>query len=781
MATDTNERVGNSNGEQQGGKGPGRIRRLLPGVKKKSVSEQMLGEAVVEQPFAGGAKWPVRDLQEIHGLRAFMGYSHIADRNRIVRMDGKRVAVFQVKGKEVEQRLITSYAGALNSLSEHVQFLIRQHPPRLNSYRLKLRSERVDRLSQTMEEAAESVDVLLGDMERREGLMDRRFYIVTPEDYIEDVVVALERVQLTIAMLTEKALDIFLLSCLFGQAPADLPQQDILRFRNDATSLSSDNGNHRQTLWVEKYPRNLDATFLRSILTIGIPMDMSFHIEPIPPEQATRRLVRQVTNKQGATMSQFEKKGIVNSEDKFALQDLERLRDLVMRGEERVFKSSWYITVHAPNEKKLKEYITTVRSILAAVFARLDNLKTVQRKAIKATMPLAENPLDNNWVRVDTSTLALLFPFTPPDLDTRNGPLVGTDVISRGLVTLDIFNSPTAQNMNVSITATSGAGKSFLTKMLIKRYVERGVIAYIIDPEGEYADLARAAGGRVFTPGIPGQGLNPFVITETGTDSLDRQKHLGRLLEVMIGEKLNARLSGQLDAVISQYYDGAADRKERATWSGLYEFLQKTEPDLAVMLSPFYSGTERYLLADEGEDLLVEEALITVFNLENIDDEKKAAAGMVCSEAVWSRAARDRGTRIDRLVVSDETWLMLMHPAGAQFMMNTAKRARKHRMGLVSITQDIHDFLVENTSEGVAGNSGRAVIQNASNKVLLRQDPAAVETVMKTFNLSRETAEMLPDLPTGRGLLVTPDGQYLVDMEATAEEIELFKWEAKRD
>ena len=81
----------------------------------------------------------------------------------------------------------------------------------------------------------------------------------------------------------------------------------------------------------------------------------------------------------------------------------------------------------------------------------------------------------------------------------------------------------------------------------------------------------------------------------------------------------------------------------------------------------------------------------------------------------------------------------------------------------------------------MAGNSGRAVIQNASNKVLLRQDPAAVETVMKTFNLSRETAEMLPDLPTGRGLLVTPDGQYLVDMEATAEEIELFKWEAKRD
>ena len=99
------------------------------------------------------------------------------------------------------------------------------------------------------------------------------------------------------------------------------------------------------------------------------------------------------------------------------------------------------------------------------------------------------------------------------------------------------------------------------------------------------------------------------------------------------------------------------------------------------------------MLADEGEDLLVEEALITVFNLENIDDEKKAAAGMVCSEAVWSRAARDRGTRIDRLVVSDETWLMLMHPAGAQFMMNTAKRARKHRMGWLASRRTSMTFL----------------------------------------------------------------------------------------
>ena len=719
-----------------------------------------------------GNHWSKTALNDMHGLRMFMGYSHVADRNRIVRHDGKRIAVFQVKGKEVNQTVVANYAGALNSITSPVQFLIRQHAPRLNTYRETLRNERTMDLSQTMEGAADSVDRLLEEMQDREGLMDRRFYIIAQEEHVEDILVAMERVQLKIAMLSDRALEIFMLSCLFGQAPADLPEQPVLRFRNDATLLSSDNGNFRQTIWASRYPRNLDVDFLTSILTIGIPMDVSFHINQIPTEEASRKLRRQVTNRQGNIMSQMEKKGSANSEDKFALQDAELLRDLVLRGMVNVFWSSWYLTIHAPTEKKLKENIGTVRSMFSGVMAKTDTLMSVQRKAIRATMPLAENALDHNWVRADTPTLALLFPFTPPDLDTRRGPLVGTDVVARGLVTLDIFNAPSAQNMNVSITATSGAGKSFLTKQLVKRYVERGVAAYIIDPEGEYVDLGIAAGGRVVTPGRPGQGLNPFVITETGVDGVNRQKQLGKLLQVMIGERLDARTAGRLDAVISGYYQEAEEKGIRTNWTGLYEYLKGREEDIAVMLSPFYSGTERFLLSDDENDLLANEAPVTVFNLKNVEDEKKAAAGMVCAEAVRSMATDDR----ERLMVSDETWLILMHPAGAQFMMDSAKRARKYNISLVSVTQDIHDFLAENKGEGVIGNAGRSVITNASNKVLLRQDPAAVEILVKTFNLDEETANMLPSLPTGRGLLVTPDGQYIVDFEATAEEIELFKW-----
>lgn len=99
-------------------------------------------------------------------------------------------------------------------------------------------------------------------------------------------------------------------------------------------------------------------------------------------------------------------------------------------------------------------------------------------------------------------------------------------------------------------------------------------------------------------------------------------------------------------------------------------------------------------------------------------------------------------------------------------------------LGLTSITQDVNDLLAVNTSEGVRGNSGRAVIQNASYKLLLRQDPAVVETIAETFQVPYEVAQKLPSYPTGQGLLLTPMGRFPVEMESAPVEHEIIEWEA---
>ncbi len=719
-------------------------------------------------------EWPDEDPDKTPTLNDFFGYTHIENGNRIVRSDGRRMTVFQVKGKEIDHASVASFAGALNSLQGHVQFLIRQHSPRLNEFRMKMRAQRGDGLSERLVEAAESLDVLLGDKEDEEGLMDRRFYIVCDEERMDDVMAAISRVQLTAGVLTDRALSIFMLSCAFAQSPADLPEKQKLRYRTQATHVLSDSGDYRRTLWLKVFPRIMTVGFLESILTMGIPMDLSIHVSPIPSTQALSNLQSQLTKMQASATIQMKRKGIVDEKEKIALDDIIRMRGAVMRGVEKMFNVCLMVTVHAPSERKLEEYVTVLRSIFTSVLAQVDELRRVQGKALRATMPLCENPL-RHWTIVNTTTVALLFPFSPPDLDTREGTLVGVDVNARSLVTYDMFNSPVAQNMNMAILATSGAGKSFSAQLALVRELTRGVRAYIVDPEGEYVDSAIAAGGRVLTPGVPGQGMNPFVVTETGPELMERIQNLVKLLQVMIGQRLDATQSASLDNAMTTYYEKATADGEQGNWSGLYAHLKETEPALAAMVSPFYSGSMRYLLSDEGTDLLADEPPITVFNLRLIESEMRAAAGMVCTETVWTMAARDPRPR--RLVV-DEVWAIIQDPEGAGFMMNTAKRARKHVLGLTSITQDVNDLLAVNESEGVRGNSGRALIQNASYKLLLRQDPAVVETIADTFQLPREIASQLPSYPTGQGLLITPTGRYTIEIEASGVETEIIKWEA---
>ena len=109
---------------------------------------------------------------------------------------------------------------------------------------------------------------------------------------------------------------------------------------------------------------------------------------------------------------------------------------------------------------------------------------------------------------------------------------------------------------------------------------------------------------------------------------------------------------------------------------------------------------------------------------------------MVCTETVWAAAAQDPKPR---LLVVDEVWSIMQHPEGAAFMVSMAKRARKHRLALQLITQDVQDLLSGDSSRTITGHSGRALLQNAAFKLLLQQDAAAISTVGDAFDLTPST------------------------------------------
>ena len=701
-------------------------------------------------------------------LTLFFMLSHLEE-DGPVRLDGVKLAVSEVMGLELDEPKLGAFAGSLNALDFPVQLLVRQHPPVLTVLRGKLAEAQPDDLPIQTREAADSLGRLLTTLETREGILDRRFYAVCEYNGMDELRGLLARGGLGIFPLVGEPLRLFWLSAALGGSPNERNENEELSIEVNRREIRIGERLTR-SLHLGKWPRSLAPGFLQALMATGAPMDLSVHLGAIPAEQAARTLEWQKVRFESAQSLSFKRGRSMSPEAEIALEDVSRLRDEVQRGRERLFHASLSVTLHAADADGLKDLTQKARAHFAATLGKLDNLAFRQREGLLSTLPLALNAVAV-WRTLDTSSLARLFPFSPPDLDTRSGTLYGIDLRACAPVVYDPFDG-THLNANTAVLARSGSGKSFATKLGVLRGLCRGVRAYVIDPEGEYADMARAAGGRVLSPGVPGQGMNPFVIDRGDSEELlQRIGSLRRLIEVMVGERLSAERRSSLDHALAAYY---AEHRDRTGFRDFYSFLeQEGDGDIAHLLRPFATGSLRHLLSDEGDDLLTREALVTVFDLHLLEPELRPAAAMVCTETVWAAAARDPRPR---LLVVDEVWSIMQHPEGAAFMVSMAKRARKHRLGLQFITQDVEDLLSEDSSRTITGHSGRALLQNAAFKLLLQQDAAAVSTVGEAFDLPVELQRWLLSCPRGDGLLLARGNRFPIRIEATAEETEVIEW-----
>ena len=722
---------------------------------------------MLKLPF-GNAKTTPAEPKAPPGLPTCFMVSHLEDESP-VRVDGVKLAVFEVMGTELDEPKLEAFSGALNALDFSVQFLVRQHPPRLGGLRESLLEAQPDDLPEQGIEAAHSLREFLTRLEARDGILDRRFYAVCVRERADDLRSLLARSGTSVHPLDSRRLRMFFLSSILGGSPTESVAAERVLVEIGGREIRVD-GRFTRSLHLSRWPRSLSPGFLQGLMSAGVAMDVAIHLSPIPAEQAARTLEWQKVRFESARSLSIQRGRSLSPEAEIALEDVMRLRDDVQRGRERLFNASLSITLHAPDSKVLKEMTQRVRAHFASSLGKIDRLTFRQREGILSTLPMGLNAIAS-WRTLDTSSLARLFPFSPPDLDTRKGTLYGIDMRSGSPVVYDPFDKEFL-NANTAVLARSGAGKSFSTKLAVLRGVTRGVTAYVIDPEGEYADMARASGGRVLSPGVPGQGMNPFVIqTEDPEELLQRIGSLRRLVEVMIGERMSAARRASLDHALAGYY---ADQRERTGFRDFHDYLNRQgEHEIAGLLRPFSTGSLRHLLSDEGDDLLSNEACVTVFDLRLLEPELRPAAAMVCTETVWAAAARDPRPR---LLVVDEVWTIMQHPEGAAFMVSVAKRARKHRLGLRFITQDVQDLLAEDPSNPITGHSGRAMLQNAAFKLLLQQDAAAIGAVGDAFDLTPELRRWLVSCPRGDGLLIAREGKFPIRIEATPEEKRIVEW-----
>ncbi len=121
-----------------------------------------------------------------------------------------------------------------------------------------------------------------------------------------------------------------------------------------------------------------------------------------------------------------------------------------------------------------------------------------------ACLPIMNNHEDIKEVskrNVLTSGLVATYPFISSSIFDEMGIYIGTNIYNNSLVFIDRYDTTKYKNANLSIFGTSGAGKSFYTKLLILRNVLLGIEQYVIDPDREYTNICEKLGGTMLKIG----------------------------------------------------------------------------------------------------------------------------------------------------------------------------------------------------------------------------------------------------------------------------------------
>jgi hypothetical protein len=148
-----------------------------------------------------------------------------------------------------------------------------------------------------------------------------------------------------------------------------------------------------------------------------------------------------------------------------------------------------------------------------------------------------------------------------------------------------------------------------------------------------------------------------------------------------------------------------------------------------------------------------------VFNIQALEPELRPLGIHLITNYIWNGVRRSQRPR---LLIIDEAWSLVQYPEGGRFLAMLARRARKYYLGLLTITQDVGDFLDT--------EHGRTVLANAATKLLMKQDGSTIESIVTAFGLSAEERQFLLGAGKGEGLLFARGTHLGVRVEASPAE-----------
>lgn len=320
-------------------------------------------------------------------------------------------------------------------------------------------------------------------------------------------------------------------------------------------------------------------------------------------------------------------------------------------------------------------------------------------------------------------------------------------------------------NPNLLVTGAIGTGKSTIVKMLLARGLSDGRCGVVMDPKGEYHDLARELNGKVIELGSgSATWCSPF--------SGDARDDLA-LIETLIGASRNAPLSDEERYWLESTWRTSLDAHEPRPLAKLAQALAGHLSDadaharrtLAYALRRFVDGDLAGLF-DGASEPVVPDGRLIVLDLSRAWNSDHFAVTGLAAMAVARRflAQRDGAGYL----VVDEAWALLSEPRIAHWLQGSWKLARARATSHVLVLHRWSDAFAAADEGSAQRGKVTSILRDCDTTVLFRQDPGELALLDEVLRLHPKERHYVTELTRGRALVRYGASRSIVRFEPTA-------------
>lgn len=527
-----------------------------------------------------------------------------------------------------------------------------------------------------------------------------------------------------------------------------------------------------KALFLQDVPSFLSTEFVADLTDLTCNMLFSMQYQPIETVEAAKivktmmiNIDAQITAMQKTAGQQGYTLDLIPPELKRKQQNTRDLLTDMMARDQKMYFMTITLVIFASSKSELENNMSMVRDVASKHMCPFRPLSYEQEDGFVSALPLCVNRLYVKMMRT-TESAAVFLPYNTQELHQKNGIYYGLNSTSKNMI---LYDRLMGENFNGLIIGKSGTGKSMAAKLEMLSVLLRRTdsVVYVIDPEREYINLAKALHGEVvnLSPGSQTY-VNPLDMDLEYGDNSDplgmKTDFVISMMEIMLGKdravspegkSIIARCvrqiyAGYMDHLMNERKAGhkiTCDKNAAPTLGDLYNAFKEQEEPAAHTLAQTLELYAMNMEAFSHRSNVNTNARFLVYDVRDLGNGQKELGLHICLNDIWNKMLENRKKNIYTWFYVDEFYLLLQSDSAAEFLMEIWKRARKWKGVPTGIMQNTEDLLRTATS--------RNIINNTSFIEMLSLPKIDRMNITELLGVSESQLQYITDNQPGHGLI----------------------------